>query len=411
VDFVRGGGRGSRPFSYLSSVTEYAPGVERGHRSVVSLHSHTIQSKETLRFLPSWADGIPVVGWLVRREMKRHVRRKGCQPDFLHSYWTPPFTPREVLESERAQIASRFAVPALVSITDHDTIGAGFQLRALGLGDEAPVSVEWTVVFRGTRFHLGIHNLPPDLAATMMAAFDEHRGNPVEARLGELLAWVHEQANTLTVLNHPLWDAFWNADQDTSALDAFMEAYCPFLDAVELNGYREWEENRAVVALATRWRTPLVAGGDRHGRAPNSMLNLSSAATFAEFVDEVRNGRRSLTVVLPEYRECWLNRLLETASDVLREAAPDEAGQLPWMDRVWVAHGDGRMEPISVPWGGGRCPWWVRASVKTACVLGGRTVRRALHVALVTGRGRIADTDRLEAAGGPPLAPPITTDD
>ena len=48
----------------------------------------------------------------------------------------------------------------MVSITDHDDINAPMLLRSLesALG-AIPVSVEWTVPFHETSFHIGIHNL------------------------------------------------------------------------------------------------------------------------------------------------------------------------------------------------------------------------------------------------------------
>ena len=50
------------------------------------------------------------------------------------------------------------------------------------------------------------------------------------------------------------------------------------------NGYRSWRENRDVCLLAHTWRLPIVSGGDRHGRAPNSLLNLTRARTFGRMI-------------------------------------------------------------------------------------------------------------------------------
>ena len=51
-------------------------------------------------------------------------------------------------------------MPGLVSITDHDDIQAPMLLRSVPSSRHIPVSVEWTVPFGTTAFHLGIHNLP-----------------------------------------------------------------------------------------------------------------------------------------------------------------------------------------------------------------------------------------------------------
>ena len=365
-----------------SRVAVYTPGAARGHRSAISLHSHSHHSKEVLHFLPAFTGGIPVVGRLVRREMARYEARHGHRPEFSNAYWVPPFTPAEVLASERAQIASRFDLPAMVSMTDHDTICGGLDLLAQGPADDVVLSVEWTVPFRGTSFHLGVHNLPRDLALTMMAEFEAYRVAPDEPRLGDLLAWVHEQRAALTVLNHPLWNANGNLDQSFTALSVFVEAYRPFLHATELNGYRDHAENRQVIALARAWEMPLVAGGDRHGRAPNALLNLSQATSIAEFVDEVRRDQRTDTVVLPAYREHKTTRVAETVSDVLRPARPGEPGQRPWIERVFIIHEDGQARPISDQWGDRRCPWWVQACVRAACAYGSIFGQLMLRMAL-----------------------------
>jgi hypothetical protein len=56
----------------------------------------------------------------------------------------------------------------------------------------------------------------------------------------------------------------------TPALAQFVRAYRPFLHATEINGYRSHAENKVVIALGLDWDMPVLAGGDRHGRAPNA---------------------------------------------------------------------------------------------------------------------------------------------
>ena len=59
-------------------------------------------------------------------------------------------------------------LPGLVSITDHDDIQAPMLLRTVPSSRHIPVSVEWTVPFGTTAFHLGIHNLPSATGAAWM---------------------------------------------------------------------------------------------------------------------------------------------------------------------------------------------------------------------------------------------------
>ena len=48
------------------------------------------------------------------------------------------------------------------------------------------------------------------------------------------------------------------------------------------------------------------------------MLNLTNAATFAEFVSEVREGGACEIVTMPQYREPLNLRILQVVWDVLR---------------------------------------------------------------------------------------------
>lgn len=65
----------------------------------------------------------------------------------------------------------------------------------------------------------------------------------------------------------------------------------------EINGLRPWRENRAVIAFAEAAAKPVISGGDRHGLEPNANLNLTNAANFAEFADEVRTGWSDILIM------------------------------------------------------------------------------------------------------------------
>jgi hypothetical protein len=68
----------------------------------------------------------------------------------------------------------------------------------------------------------------------------------------------------------------------------------------------------AVTQLASSFRLPLISGGDRHGREPNACVNLTNAASFPEFVEEVRNDGWSDVLFMPQYREPSKLRILQT---------------------------------------------------------------------------------------------------
>src|SRR5208283_547813 len=148
-----------------------------------------------------------------------------------------------------------------------------------------PVSVEWTVPFGGTFFHLGVHNLPVENARAIMtelAAFTEQKSN---VPLAEIFRTLVANRDTLIVFNHPHWDENRIGEEaHRAAARQFSATYKQYLHAFELNGLRPWSENRTVVDLARHFGKPVISGGDRHALEPNTILNLSNATSFSEFV-------------------------------------------------------------------------------------------------------------------------------
>ena len=130
---------------------------DRAGSTGISLHCHTLYSKEMLDFVPYYAEQYPIVSSIWRRECRRYQKSEGRLPNFNLGYWEPPLTARQVYESESENLAS-IGLNAIVSITDHDSIQAGRDLRDEKVDPNAPISLEWTVPFRNAYFHLGIHN-------------------------------------------------------------------------------------------------------------------------------------------------------------------------------------------------------------------------------------------------------------
>jgi hypothetical protein len=316
-------------------------------RAGVSLHSHTMHSREYLGRFPGYISQIPVMSYMIEREVGRlHLYGRRIV-DFSRIYWTPPLSPREALELERRQIETSLGLPALVSLTDHDNIEAGLHLQMLPGTSRVPISVEWSVPYDGTVFHLGVHNLPPtrakawmdELAALTMDACVEH--------LRELLHDLNAEPSVLVILNHPYWDAeAVGSEQHRDALAIFLQKFGHLLHALELNGMRSRKENDQVLTLAEIVDLPVVSGGDRHGCEPNATLNLTSATTFADFVDEIRLERRSHVILMPQYSEPLRHRLLESAWHALSDA-PGEFGRSHWMSRVFLESVDGTTRPVS----------------------------------------------------------------
>ena len=88
-----------------------------------------------------------------------------------------------------------------------------------------------------------------------------------------------------------------------AAVRDFLAMGEPWVHALELNGLRSCSENRAVLRMAEELGTPTVAGGDRLGCHPNSVLNVTRAGSFDEFVTEAWCDRHSDVLILPSYEE------------------------------------------------------------------------------------------------------------
>lgn len=315
------------------------PGACDGFQSGVSLHSHTSHSRESLEFIPQYARRSRVLGKVMDLAAWQYQSRTGKEIDFSRAYWTPPLTPEKALALESAQIRKLGLTP-LVSLSDHDNCEAG-------MDNGGVVSIEWTIPRPPSFFHLGVHNLPPADARAITAEMNAYTADPQTHRLVELLAMLNGLPETLVVLNHPLWDeGLIGADAHEALLDAFLEQHGRAIHALELNGLRPVAENQRVTALAARVGLPAVSGGDRHGREPNANVNLTNAGCFAEFADEVRTGRISEVLYLPQYREMLPMRQFETAWDILRD---DERSS--WCDRVYYRSLDEVTRPLSFYFG------------------------------------------------------------
>jgi hypothetical protein len=356
--------------------------VAQGFTSGISLHSHTCMSKESLDFLAHMGTEYRLLRPIFANRERYCRDVHGYQLNYQASYWTPPLPPHLAFDLERRQIEDRLQLPALVSITDHDDIRAPLLLRSVPRACEIPISVEWTVPYRDSLFHLGIHNLPDMTATAWMRTFAEFTAAPSAARLKEILSELHALPDTLIVFNHPVWDLNKVGDErHLFCIHEFMTSCTQFIHAMELNGLRGWFENRRVYALARDWSQLLISGGDRHGVQPNANVNLTHATTFAEFIHEVRRERISHILFMPQYAEPWKCRILESTLDVIRHYPEFPEGSQNWDDRVFHPDTTGVIRPVSQLWpGDGRAPVFAR------CVLGG--VR-------LLGRGPLSSSLRL----------------
>ena len=352
-------------------------------RTGVSLHSHTMYSEESLDMVPRYTARIPYVGDAVRRQENIYGRANGRPFNFNDAFWTPPLAPRQAYRLEEKQIQRQLHLPALVSLTDHDDIRAGATLRVLERFSKVPVSNEWTIPFGPTFFHLGVHNLPAPDASAITEQLAHFTDNPDEHKLGGLLSMLTLLPDVLLILNHPLWDEKGIGQHNhQETLHRLLARHRTQFHALELNGLRAWDENRRVITLGRDANLPLVSGGDRHGREPNAILNLSRAGTFHGFVNEIRYERRSHVVFMPQYHEPLRHRILQTMVDVVRDYPENFEGRKTWGDRVYYRNPDtNEVIPINAIWTDGG-PMVVKQFVAAMRLLEWRGVKSALRLAL-----------------------------
>jgi hypothetical protein len=354
----------------------------KGFRTGISLHSHTNQSRETLDFLANFGNQFPVMRPLLSRLERRAEQMHGIRVDYAASYWTPPMTPKLAFDLEMRQI-ERLGLSPMVSITDHDNINAPMLLRTVPSARQIPVSVEWSAPYGGSQaFHLGVHNLPSARAAEWMATLQDFTAHPSDARLTEILADLHRERDVLVIFNHPMWDLYLiGKEKHQFLVNEFLQKNGAYTHALELNGLRDWDENREVRRLAEKWNMVLISGGDRHGVEPNANVNLTNATSFTEFVHEVRRERKSNVLFLPQYAEPWKHRILQSTVDAVRHYPDFPQGSRSWDDRVFHPDAAGMIRPLSGLWPKGSAPRALSAGIAMVQLMGQGLVSGGLRLA------------------------------
>lgn len=350
----------------------------------VSLHCHTEHSKEMLDFVPFYAEKLPIISYFWKKERDKYMEKEGKGIDFSTAYWSPPLTAQEVYNIEKKQINDA-GLQALASITDHDSIDANLKVIEQTENEKAPISLEWTVPFEYGFFHVGVHNLPKDRAVELTKTLldytfnEENHGN---ANLHQMFSMLNEIPEVLVILNHPLWDIeMVGKEKHEILLKNFLKEFGRWIHAFEINGFRAWSENKAVIEMAEALGFPIVTGGDRHGCKPNTVVNLTNSKTFSEFAEEIRVDKRSEVVLMPEYSQPLHSRQLQSFSEILKLYPEFPEGRQKWFDRVYFDTGDGfGVRQLSVHWRLGG-PRWLRWAIWTLGVLGSPKLRPAFRLA------------------------------
>ncbi len=303
-------------------------------RSGVSLHGHTWHSHEGLAFLPGAVQKLYFLPVLLRWAEGRYERKWKKHFDYSRGYWTSPVAPGMARALEARQI-EKLGLAPLVSLTDHDSIDASRDLP------ENPVSLEWTVPYKGAIFHIGIHNLPRKETQGVFARIMAYTAAPDHVPLGTVLGEVAALPDVLIVFNHPLSDqGRIGFEIHESLVREFLSRHRASIHALEVNALQPWDMNRRVANMANDAHLPLISGGDRHSFEPNGAVNLTRAGTFAEFVHEVRDEGRSTILFMPQTRRSLNLRYAENVRAVMNDY-PELPGRQFWYERVFYECPDG----------------------------------------------------------------------
>jgi hypothetical protein len=335
-----------------------------------------------LDFIPFYAEKLPIISHFWKKEQAGYLEREGKTIDFSTSFWSPPLTPQGVYDIEKEQI-NRAGLGAMISITDHDNIAGNLTIE--DAEKRVPISMEWTVPFEYGFFHVGVHNLPAESAGEISQTlldytFTEEKHSP--ENLNEVFSMLNSLPEVLIILNHPIWDIeMVGPERHEVLLKGFIREHGRWIHAFEINGFRSWSENKAVIEMAEALGIPIATGGDRHGCKPNTVVNLTNATTFAEFVEEIRVDKKSQVALMPEYEAPLHSRQLQSFSEILTHYPDFAEHRRRWFDRVFFDTGDGQgVVPLSSHgWKLGG-PKWLRAAIWTLGFLGSPSMRPVFRV-------------------------------
>lgn len=271
------------------------PHPDREFGYAVSMHNHSCHSVENLASLNQvvkLAFMRPLSG-VLQRAFGLHGISGLNYADIVYN---PPYAPEDVYEMESAAVAPFGFNGVHLAITDHDEFAGSLALLRGRPDLESRIAIgeEVSVWYRGHLFHLGVSGLPESgIHETHSRIQSAARGGRHDELFETLAA-----SGCLVVLNHPL--VFWGPGPAAIPVADLLTRYGWAIHALEVNGMRRREENGRVLELARQWRKPVVGGGDSHLLVASSIVSLSRAASFADFIAEVKQGG-SVPFVTPGY--------------------------------------------------------------------------------------------------------------
>ena len=263
--------------------------------SAVSLHNHSIHSVEKLAAL----NQVVKLGFMrpLSGILQRSFGLAGVSDlNYAHITFNPPYTPEDVYQIESTAAAHWGFDGVHLTITDHDEFAGSLALLRgrPDLNGRVAIGEEVSMWYQGHLFHLGVSGLPENGIDETHARIQSAARGQRHDELFETLA----ASGCLVVLNHPL--IAWAPGPESIPIKDLLTRYGWAIHALEVNGMRRREENDRVLELARQWNKPVVGGGDSHLLVASSVVTLSRAASFKDFIAEVKDGR-SVPFVTPEY--------------------------------------------------------------------------------------------------------------
>jgi predicted metal-dependent phosphoesterase TrpH len=210
--------------------------------------------------------------------------------------FNPPYEPEDVYRIESAAVAPWGFNGVHLTISDHDEFAGSLALLRgrPDLNGRVAIGEEVSVWYGGHLFHLGVSGLPENGIDETHARIQSSARGGRHDELFETLA----ASGCLVVLNHPL--VAWAPGSAAIPVTDLLTRYGWAIHALEVNGMRRREENDRVLELARHWKKPVVGGGDSHLLVASSIISLSRAASFRDFIAEVKDGH-AVPFVTPEY--------------------------------------------------------------------------------------------------------------
>ncbi len=271
------------------------PEPKREFGFAVSLHNHSCHSVEKLAAL----NLVVKMGFMrpLSGVLQSSFGLGGISDlNYAEITYNPPYTPEDVYQMESAA-AARWGFDGVhLAITDHDEFAGNLALMRgrTDLNGRIAIAEELSLWYQGHLFHLGLSGLPEtEIDQTHSRIQSAARGGRYDELFETLAA-----SGCLVVLNHPL--VAWGPGSETIPFTDLLTRYGWAIHALEINGMRRREENDRVLELARQWRKPVVGGGDSHLLVASSIVSLSQAATFKDFIAEVKDGR-AVPFITPDY--------------------------------------------------------------------------------------------------------------